>query len=109
MREGKRSQNRYFALSLRQRGDGGVVRLGLTATKKLGGAVVRNRARRRAREVFRQLLGEDRALAERDCDLALLFRSAAAEIDYQTFRQTLLQLLDKACIYKRREIPPQPV
>jgi ribonuclease P protein component len=29
-------------------------RLGITATKKVGGAVVRNRARRRVREIFRR-------------------------------------------------------
>jgi ribonuclease P protein component len=34
-------------------GSGGVCRLGITATRKIGGAVVRNRARRRIRELFR--------------------------------------------------------
>jgi ribonuclease P protein component len=34
-------------------GEGEVCRLGITATRKTGGAVVRNRARRRIRELFR--------------------------------------------------------
>lgn len=34
-------------------GDGEVCRLGITASRKTGGAVVRNRARRRVRELFR--------------------------------------------------------
>ena len=34
--------------------DRGVGRLGIAATKKLGGAVVRNRAKRLIREVFRR-------------------------------------------------------
>ena len=38
-----------FALA----GDGEVCRVGITATRKIGGAVVRNRARRRVRELFR--------------------------------------------------------
>ena len=37
---------------------GGPIRVGFTATKKIGGAVVRNRAKRRLREVARQLLPE---------------------------------------------------
>jgi ribonuclease P protein component len=32
----------------------GTSRLGIAATRKLGGAVIRNRAKRRARELFRQ-------------------------------------------------------
>jgi ribonuclease P protein component len=35
---------------------GALVRFGLTASKKTGGAVVRNRARRRLREIARALL-----------------------------------------------------
>jgi ribonuclease P protein component len=34
-------------------GEGDVCRLGITATRKIGGAVVRNRTRRRVRELFR--------------------------------------------------------
>ena len=34
--------------------EGGECRLGITATRRLGGAVVRNRARRRIRELFRR-------------------------------------------------------
>ncbi len=40
----------------RDRGDGEAMRAGFTATKKIGGAVVRNRAKRRLREAARALL-----------------------------------------------------
>lgn len=40
------------------RGQGARTRLGVTATRRLGGAVVRNRAKRRVREAFRALCGE---------------------------------------------------
>ena len=39
-------------------GDGGPIRAGFTATRKVGGAVVRNRAKRRLREAARLLLAE---------------------------------------------------
>ncbi len=46
-------------VQLRVRGDGrDLVRAGFTATKKIGGAVVRNRAKRRLREAVRALLPE---------------------------------------------------
>lgn len=42
-----------FVLQMRQRREGGPVRVGFTVTKKAGGAVERNRIRRRLREVIR--------------------------------------------------------
>ncbi|OYX14917.1 MAG: ribonuclease P protein component [Rhizobiales bacterium 32-66-8] len=45
-----------FLLQGRNRRDEGEVRLGLTVTKKNGNAVVRNRIRRRLREVARQVI-----------------------------------------------------
>jgi ribonuclease P protein component len=46
---------------------------GFTATKKVGGAVQRNRAKRRLREVFRL----HQAHVPGDCDLLLIARSSA--------------------------------
>lgn len=49
---GKRNVSPYFALYFRKNG-GLVSRLGITTGTKLGGAVVRNRVRRRIREIYR--------------------------------------------------------
>lgn len=43
---------------MRERGDLPLIRVGFTATKKIGGSVVRNRAKRRLREAARALLPE---------------------------------------------------
>jgi len=43
---------RYLVVFARA-GESDVCRVGITATRKIGGAVVRNRARRRVRELFR--------------------------------------------------------
>jgi ribonuclease P protein component len=59
-REGGRFRGRYFTLVYRRNG-GNCSRLGVVASRKVGPAVVRNRVKRRVREVFRRnkdLLGE---------------------------------------------------
>lgn len=58
------------------RGDGDdVVRIGFTATKRLGGAVVRNRAKRRLRHAARQVLSE---LGKPGADYVFIARQGAA-------------------------------
>ena len=56
-------------------GTAGPLRLGFTATKKIGGAVVRNRAKRRLREAARLLLAE---APPPGWDLVLIARGATA-------------------------------
>ncbi len=53
-RRGVRLDGRWFALIVAPNG-GEEDRLGLAVSRKVGGAVVRNRARRLLREVFRRL------------------------------------------------------
>ncbi|WP_454918359.1 ribonuclease P protein component [Xanthobacter sediminis] len=70
-----------FLLQGRDRGDGGAVRIGFTVTKKTGNAVVRNRIRRRLREVARQVVpaagrpGYDYVLVAREQALGAPFGS----------------------------------
>jgi ribonuclease P protein component len=51
-RHGRRLQMRYFVIHAYRRGQG-VTRLGLAVGKAVGTAVVRNRVKRRLRELFR--------------------------------------------------------
>ena len=70
VRSGTRYVTPSLVLQARRRADGeadesGLARFGFTATKKLGGAVIRNRARRRLKEAVRQA-GPSHALAGYD-------------------------------------------
>jgi ribonuclease P protein component len=56
----------------------GLTRLGLTVSTKVGNAVVRNRLRRRLRELFRTR----RQTLPRGLDMVIIARTSAAEADW---------------------------
>lgn len=70
----------------------GINRVGITVSKKLGKAVIRNRVRRRIREVYR--LNEAQFLP--GWDIVIVARSRAVEISFQRLTQSLLSLSEKA-------------
>ena len=72
----------------------GVNRVGITTGKKLGHAVVRNRARRRLREVYR--LNE--ALFKPGYDIVVVARSRCVTADFQKLTGVYLSLAQKAGI-----------
>jgi ribonuclease P protein component len=53
VRRGEKRRGRLFLLEMLDRGDGAPPRVGFTATKKTGNAVIRNRIRRRLKEAVR--------------------------------------------------------
>ena len=69
-------------------------RVGITTGKKLGHAVVRNRARRRLREVYR--LNEH--LFKTGYDIVVVARSRCVTADFQKLTQAYLTLAKKAGI-----------
>jgi ribonuclease P protein component len=58
VRQGARAARPSVLVEARRRAPSGPIGLGLTASKKVGSAVARNRARRRLREAARRLLPE---------------------------------------------------
>ena len=76
----------------------GINRVGITVSKKLGKAHVRNRTRRRLREVYR--LNED--LFAPGWDIVVVARSAAVDSDFTKLTQCYLALAAKAGILKEK-------
>lgn len=71
---------RAFLLVRKNREDGSErVRIGLTVTRKLGGAVIRNRIKRRLRAVAREVFPQ---FAEPGCDYAIIARPPARTQNY---------------------------
>ena len=82
---GERRATRFFIVLLRDRKDGGPTRLGITVTRKVGGAVRRNRIKRLAREWFR-----NRSEEFGSCDLVLIAkRDLPQSLRLEDLRQDL--------------------
>ena len=77
---GSRAPLGGFVLQARDRREDGPVRVGFTVSKKVGNAVVRNRVRRRLREVVRQA---PQAAMRSGHDYVLIGRRAALELPFQ--------------------------
>jgi len=90
---GKRAPMPGFVLLVRDRNDDdSMMRIGYTVTKKIGGAVVRNRMKRRLRALARELLPES---GIRGADHVLIGRAGGIERDFATLRAELLKALAK--------------
>ncbi|HCP01669.1 MAG: ribonuclease P protein component [Alphaproteobacteria bacterium] len=83
----------------------GTIRVGLTATRKIGGAVIRNRARRRLRAAVRDIM-TDRA--KNGLDYVLIARAGTAERDYRALQKDLVAALDRCDALAQKEDNTRP-
>lgn len=82
-----------FVLLVRARQDGDpAMRLGITVTRKIGGAVVRNRMKRRFRALAREIL-PDRGVP--GADHVLIGRAGGVERDFGDLKRELGKALAK--------------
>lgn len=92
---GKRFACPGFVLLVHDRHDDDpAMRLGITITKKVGNAVIRNRMRRRFRALMREMLGET---GKSGADHILIGRNSGIEMDFAQLRSDLHRGLSKLC------------
>jgi ribonuclease P protein component len=99
-REGQRRSTEYFIAYVFDRSDDGASRLGVTVTRKVGGAVQRNRIKRLAREWFRK-----RRCEFGSCDVVLI---AKREFPRSLRLAEVSRDLDAALLPKRRLTQQSP-
>jgi ribonuclease P protein component len=94
-RQGRSVSTRFLVLYRFDRESDGEARLGIAVPKKIGGAVTRNRIKRRLREVWREVLPDVPAGA----DYVLLVRAPLADAegrDAAWLRERVEEILGKA-------------
>ena len=91
--------NSYLVLYARKNRTG-TNRVGITVSKKLGKAHIRNRVRRRLREVYR--LNEERFMP--GWDIVLVARSRAIEAPFDKLTASCLSLAKKAGILRENAL-----
>jgi ribonuclease P protein component len=94
--EGLRASGRAFVLQARQRAEDEVaaIRIGFTVSRQVGNAAVRNRVRRRLREIVRLSAAAEAAALRPGHDYVLIGRRAALTVPFGE----MMQDLDKALI-----------
>lgn len=89
--QGRKVQFRYFTAFILAKQDDGA-RIGVTATRKIGNAVQRNRARRLVREAFRK----NKWLAPNGVDIVINVKRPLVEARYRDLEGEFIAFLQRA-------------
>lgn len=92
-KEGKRFTTPGFILQVLRRSQEEPIRYGITASRKVGGAVDRNRAKRRLRALLRESLS---LFGQPGVDYVFIARKAILTRNYALLREEVKDSLEKA-------------
>lgn len=94
-REGSRFRGRHFSLVFRKN-ELGFSRLAVVASRKVGPAIVRNRVKRRLRELFRR----NKGLLAEPIDLIVIARPEAGDASWAEVRESYISSV--TAIFRKR-------
>ncbi|MCM3785286.1 ribonuclease P protein component [Neobacillus mesonae] len=96
-RYGKSFANYQFVVYGLRRKDVEQFRVGVSCSKKIGNAVVRNRMRR----VIKEIIRHHEAEIVDNMDLVFIVRKGAVSMSYQEMEKSILHVLRKASLLKK--------
>ena len=97
-RHGASMANRQFVLYHMKKTDQTAFRLGLSVSKKIGNAVVRNQVKRYIRQVFLELSPQ----LKQDEDYIVIARKPAADLDFHQTKSSLIHVMGKSKVLDKR-------
>ncbi|MFD3450512.1 ribonuclease P protein component [Microbacteriaceae bacterium 4G12] len=86
--------NRQFVLYQLDKPNQPYFRIGLSVSKKIGNAVMRNRIKRMIRQVFTEL----KEAIDSEKDFVIIARKPCAEMEYEEFKKSLIHVLKRSGI-----------
>lgn len=91
---GKSVANKYLVMYILNN-KLGYSRLGISVSKKVGNATVRNKVKRRIREAYRNLIDEN---VKSGYDIVVIARVSSKDVDYKDIEKSVLLLSKKTNI-----------
>jgi ribonuclease P protein component len=99
-KNGLRLENKYIKILVYKRNDKcSIRRLGLITPKKVGKAVIRNKTKRKLREIFRT----NKYLLKSGLDLIFVSKPETASVGYNSLKKNILGLLKSAKLFLNME------
>ncbi|KGL41842.1 ribonuclease P protein component [Listeria newyorkensis] len=96
-KKGKSFANRQFVVYIFKREDLAHFRIGLSVSKKIGNAVVRNRIKRCIRQTFHELNEQ----IDSGYDYIIIARKPAANMDFHEIKKSLMHVLKLSRVLKQ--------
>jgi ribonuclease P protein component len=98
-REGTSTANRQFVIYTLRKEDQQQFRIGLSVSKKLGNAVVRNHIKRYIRQALHELSDD----LQVEMDYVVIARKPCTELPFNEFKKSLIHVLKRAEALKIRD------
>lgn len=96
-KQGKVSANHQFVIYYRSRAETIKFRIGISASRKIGNAVARNKIRRRVKEIVRLM---ENQLVD-NMDIVCIVRKPALELNHIGLKRSIIHVLSRARLIRR--------